>query len=101
MGNREAEKPHKDRCRAVIERRAPAVVQAMAFIASGRALIEVNTDSGNVTLDSIDGKPMRDPEFPDRKMGLAGAWPLYHGGLIDQYGVPTQAGLTWLSEATA
>jgi len=92
---------HKERCVSVIERRAPAVVEALAFIASGRALIEVNTDSGNVTLDSIDGKPFRDPEFPERKVGLAGAWPLYHGGLIDQYGLPTQAGLEWLAEGEA
>lgn len=89
---------HMERCAAAIERRAPAVVEAMSFIASGRAIIEVNTDSGDVTLDSIDGKPVRDPEFPKQKMGLAGSWPLYHGGLIDQYGLPTKAGLDWLSE---
>ncbi|MDO9334987.1 MAG: hypothetical protein Q7T61_01170 [Caulobacter sp.] len=91
----------KERCDAAIERRAPAVVEALALIASGRVLIEVNTVSGNVVLESLDGKPVRDPEFRDRKMGLAGAWPLYHGGLIDQYGLPTQAGIDWLSEGVS
>jgi hypothetical protein len=74
----------------------PAPRDALALIASGRVLIEVAED-GSVTLDQLDGQPIRDPEFPDRKMGLAGSWPLLKAGMIDRYGLVTDAGRALLA----
>lgn len=70
----------------------PGPIDALKLIASGRAIIEISRDGRDVVLDSIDGKPVRDPDFPERKMGLAGAWPLYRAGMIDRFGLLTAAG---------
>lgn len=70
----------------------PAPLDALRLIASGRVLVEVTHDGRDVLIDSLDGRPVRDPEFPDRKMGLSGAWPLYRAGMIDRFGLVTDAG---------
>lgn len=78
------------RCKEAM--RKPAPMQALQLIASGRVVIEVARGGRDVRIDELDGRPIRDPEHPDRKMGLAGAWALYGAGMIDQYGVITPAG---------
>jgi len=75
----------------------PAPMEALRLIASGRVIIEVTQDGRDVMIDSYDGKPIRDPDFPDRKMGLSGAWPLYRAGMIDRFGLVTDAGRATLS----
>lgn len=79
--------------------RKPAPLRALALIASGRVVIEISPDGRNVLLDEYDGQRFRDPEHPDRKMGLAGAWPLFGAGMIDRFGVVTPAGLATLAAA--
>lgn len=78
----------------------PSPLQALATIASGRVLIELSKDRRNVCIIALDGKRVRDPDYPNdpsRKIGLAGAWPLYRAGMIDEYGVITPAGLALLN----
>ncbi|WP_147048114.1 hypothetical protein [Methylobacterium gnaphalii] len=75
----------------------PAPMQALRLIASGRVIIEV-TPEGDILIDRFDGKRVRDPDHPDCKMGLAGAWPLLAAGMIDEFGVITEAGRLALSE---
>ncbi|MRI54880.1 hypothetical protein D8770_13055 [Methylobacterium sp. DB1607] len=76
----------------------PAPIRALRLIASGRAIIEV-TASGDVLMDRFDGKRVRDPDHPDCKMGLAGAWPPLHAGMIDRFGVITDAGRALIAQA--
>lgn len=75
----------------------PAPLRALALIASGRVVIEISPDGRNVLLDEYDGQRFRDPEHPERKMGLAGAWPLLGAGMIDRFGVVTAAGRATLA----
>lgn len=89
---------HVQHCKAAMQK--PAPIQALRLIASGRAIIEVAPD-GDVLIDCFDGKRVRDPDHPDCKMGLAGAWPLYAAGMIDQFGVITDAGRATLKEQEA
>ncbi|CAO4133488.1 hypothetical protein [Methylorubrum extorquens] len=86
---------HISRCKEAMSK--PAPIQALRLIASGRASIEV-TASGDVLMDRFDGKRVRDPDHPDCKMGLAGAWPLLHAGMIDRFGVVTDAGRALLAQ---
>lgn len=79
-----------ERCKAAMSK--PAPLEALRLIASGRVLIELSHDGRDVFLDSIDGMLVRDPENPGGKLGLAGSWPLYRAGMIDQFGVVTPAG---------
>lgn len=92
-----------DRCREAVTK--PACVQALALIASGRAIIELSPDRrGNVVIVELDGEQVRDPDYPDdpsRQCGLSGSWPLYGAGLIDVFGVVTPAGWKLLAEASA
>ncbi|GEP11702.1 hypothetical protein MMMDOFMJ_1707 [Methylobacterium gnaphalii] len=83
------------RCKAAMSK--PAPMQALRLIASGRVIIEV-TPEGDILIDRFDGKRVRDPDHPDCKMGLAGAWPLLAAGMIDEFGVITEAGRLALSE---
>lgn len=85
------------RCQEAMAKPAPLV--ALGLIASGRVIIELSGDGRDVLVDAFDGQPVRDPDYPDRKMMLAGAWPLYRAGMIDDFGVPTQAGRTLLANS--
>lgn len=75
-----------ERCRAAMSK--PAPLEALALIASGRLVFEIDA-SGDIIIDTLDGKILRDN---GRKMGLSGAWPLYRAGMIDQFGLLTDAG---------
>ncbi|WJS87277.1 hypothetical protein [Paracoccus sp. TOH] len=79
-----------DHCKAAMSK--PAPLEALKLIASGRAIVELTPDRRDLYIDSLDGRPVRDPEFPDRKMLLSGAWPLYRAGMIDEFGLVTPAG---------
>ncbi|MDF2994520.1 MAG: hypothetical protein K0R27_157 [Xanthobacteraceae bacterium] len=75
----------------------PAPLAALELIASGRVLIEVTRD-GDVAIDRFDGRVVRDDEHPGEKMRLAGGWPLYKAGMIDDFGLVTDAGRAALAE---
>lgn len=77
------------RCHAAMSK--PGPIDALRLIASGRVVIEVRAD-GNCYLDMMDGRKVRDPDHPESLMPIAGAWPLLTAGMIDQFGVITQAG---------
>lgn len=82
-----------ERCKAAMSK--PAPLDALRLIASGRVEIEVYGPNYDVHIVMLDGERLRDPDHPNdpsRKMGLAGAWPLYRAGMIDQFGVVTKAG---------
>ncbi|MCY0148301.1 hypothetical protein OEG84_11415 [Hoeflea sp. G2-23] len=79
----------------------PAPVGALRLIASGRAVVSLSKDGRDVLMEEIDGRKVRDPDHPDQKMGLAGAWPLFRAGMIDQFGVVTEAGRAVLETATS
>lgn len=82
-----------ERCRAAMAKPAPR--EALALIASGRLVFEIDK-SGDIMIDTLDGIEVRDPDT-GRKMGLAGAWPLHRAGMIDQFGRVTDAGRDFLS----
>lgn len=86
-----------EHCKASMSKPAPQ--QALALIASGRLVVELSDDRRNVILDSIDGRKVRDEDYPgeDRKCGLSGAWPLYRAGMIDTFGVVTPEGRAFLA----
>lgn len=75
-----------DRCKAAMEKAAPR--EALAFINSGRVVVELGADF-DVYLDRIDGMQIRDHGY---KMPIAGAWPLYRAGMIDDACQITEAG---------
>jgi hypothetical protein len=83
------------RCVAAMSKPAPR--DALALIASGRVTVEVRSD-GDCYLDTLNGKRVRDPGHPDMMMPIAGAWPLFRAGMIDQFGVVTDAGRALLAE---
>jgi hypothetical protein len=70
----------------------PAARGTLELIGSGRAVIEVDHKAHCGRVDTIDGVTIRDPEFPDRKMLLPGVWTLFQAGLIDAFGLITEAG---------
>lgn len=70
----------------------PAPRQALELIASGRIIVSLSKDRREVYVETYNGELVRDPDFPDRKMGMAGAWPLFRAGMIDQFGCITQKG---------
>lgn len=70
----------------------PAPIRALELIASGEALVSLSKDGRVVYIETYRGKRISDPDFPERKMALSGAWPLYRAGMIDQYGCVTKAG---------
>lgn len=88
-----------EQCRAAMMK--PAPLDALRLIASGRVLIELTKDKRDVYIDSLDGRPVRDPDFPDRKMLLSGAWPLFRAGMIDSFGIITDEGRSRLSQLGA
>lgn len=91
-----------ERCKEAMSK--PAPMGALRLIASGRAVIELASNRRDVLVSTIDGKPVRDPDYPDdpsRRMGLAGAWPLYRAGMIDQFGCVTEAGRELLARTPA
>lgn len=84
------------RCKDAMSK--PAPIRALALIASGRVIVEVAQGGRDVLIDTLDGKGIRDNDHPDCKMGLAGAWPLYGAGMIDQFGIVTDLGRAALTE---
>jgi hypothetical protein len=70
----------------------PAVLDTLALLCQGRAIIEVSHDGECGYLDILDGKAVRDPDHPDRKLVMPGVWTLYRGGYVDRFGAPTEAG---------
>lgn len=84
------------KCKAAMSK--PGPISALQLIASGRVLVEISRDRRDVLIDSLDGRPVRDPDHPDRKMGIAGAWPLYRAGMIDEFGLVTEAGRAHLAQ---
>ncbi|WP_234053676.1 MULTISPECIES: hypothetical protein [unclassified Xanthobacter] len=79
-----------ERCKAAMSKKGP--LEALRLIASGRVIVELTYDRRDLYVDSLDGRPVRDPDQPDRKMLLSGAWPLYRAGMIDEFGLVTAAG---------
>ncbi|WP_322895204.1 MULTISPECIES: hypothetical protein [unclassified Yoonia] len=79
-------------CQAAMSKPAPR--QALAFLASGRATVEID-QAGYILIDTVDGQSLRDN---GRKMGLSGAWPLLAAGMVDQSGCVTDAGRELLQE---
>lgn len=86
-----------EKCRSAMAK--PAPIEALELIASGRVLIEISPDGRDVLLESLDGRKVRDPDARDRKMGITGAWPLLRAGMIDEFGVITEAGRQKLASA--
>lgn len=78
----------------------PAPLQALRLIASGRAIVEMTEDRRDLYIESIDGETMRDPDHPNRKMLLSGAWPLFRAGMIDQFCMVTAEGRAAISKPT-
>ena len=85
--------------RAKAAMQKPVPLQALAAIASGRAIVSLWPTGRDVWLEEFDGQRVRDPEHPDRKMGFAGAWALFPAGMIDRFGVVTPAGVATLASA--
>jgi len=82
----------------------PAPVNALALIASGRAVIEISKSGRDVLIVELDGRRVRDPDYPDdptRKCGLAGAWALIPAGMLDEFGCLTKAAHDHLDELNA
>ena len=72
----------------------PAPRQALAMIASGRVKVMLGRDL-YVYLDEIDGQKIRDR---GRMMSIAGSWPLYRAGMIDERCAITEAGRALLDQ---
>lgn len=85
------------RCKAAME--LPAPLAALRQLASGRMVVELEGKERDVVIDTIDGRPVRDAE--GRKMGMSGAWPLFRAGMIDEFGVVTEAGHAHLAAKSA
>lgn len=73
----------------------PAVADALELIVSGRVIISLSHAGKCGYLEELDGKKVRDPELPTRKMLYPGAYTLYREGLLDQFGLPTEKGRQW------
>jgi hypothetical protein len=80
------------KCKAAMDK--PSPLQALRAIVSGEVTVTLDRDGRNVTIDTYHGKTFRDADYPgeDRRVGLAGAWPLFRAGLIDEDGSPTSLG---------
>jgi len=85
-----------EKCRSAMDK--PAPIEALKLIASGSVIVELTHDKRDLYLDSVNGRRVRDPEFPNRKMLLSGGWPLYRAGMIDDFCVVTDAGRKVLAE---
>jgi len=85
-----------ERCRAALSKTGPQ--NALLLLASGRITISVSGDI--IYVETLDGCVIRDPEYPDRKMVLAGSWPLRPTECIDKFGCITAAGRTALAQAS-
>lgn len=81
-------------CKEAMVKSAP--VEALQLIASGRAIVEMTADRRDIYIESLDGRVLRDPDHPDRKMLLSGAWPLYRAGMIDEFCLVTPEGYATL-----
>ncbi len=77
---------------AMTEKLPKAVLGTLVAIAHGKAIVEIDFKGKCGHLDSLNGKKVRDPEFPDRKIGMPGVWTLYDGGYIDQFVTLTEKG---------
>lgn len=84
-----------ERCKAAMA--LPAPIKALADIASGAIVVSLTKDGRDCYVEDFNGRPWRDPEFPDRKGLLAGAWPLRRAGMIDDFGCVTEEGRRLLS----
>lgn len=72
----------------------PGPLNALALIASGRAVIEISKSGRDVLIVELDGRRVKDPDYPDdpaRKCGLAGGWALIPAGMLDEFGCLTKA----------
>lgn len=71
----------------------PAPMDALRMVASGRGLFQLTDDRRDILIMEWDGKPIIDPEFPDRRGALlGGGWALYRAGMVDEYCTVTRAG---------
>lgn len=87
-----------ERCKAAMRKPYPRGV--LRLIASGRGLFELTPDRCDVMIVELDGREIRDPDHPEvRGMSMAGAWPLYRAGMIDEFCLVTDAGRRVLQEA--
>lgn len=81
------------RCRAAMKKTGP--LEALRAIAAGRLTVELTPDGRDLYVAEWDGRSVQDPgcsEDPSRRMGLAGGWPLFRAGMIDEFGRITDAG---------
>lgn len=67
----------------------PAVRDTLDAIINGRAVISINHKQKHGYIEEFDGKIIRDPEYPDRKLLMPGVYTLFQAGYLDQFGVPT------------
>lgn len=74
----------------------PAPRQALALLASGRVKVMLGRDL-DVYLDELDGRKIRDR---GHMMAIAGAWPLYQAGMIDERCNITKAGRAILDDGS-
>jgi hypothetical protein len=70
----------------------PAVRTTLQDIASGRMVISLDIKRQCGELESFDGHNYRDPESPERKLLVAGAYTLFVAGYLTQFGTITDAG---------
>lgn len=81
-------------CQAAMSK--PAPIEALMLLASGRVVAHISDDGRQVFLDTLDGQKIRDR---GHKMSIAGAWPLYIAGMIDENCALTDAGHATLASA--
>lgn len=72
----------------------PAPAEALELLASGCVVAQLSADGKDVLLDTIHGKAVRDR---GRMLAIAGAWPLYRAGMIDETCAITEAGRAFLA----
>lgn len=96
MGDRKYTEEEIARCREAMSKKGPQ--EALRLIASGRVIIDLTADGRDIYVESFDGRKVRDPDFPDRRMTMAGGWPLFIAGMIDEFGIITAAGRKALAE---
>lgn len=77
------------RCQAAMMK--PGPLDALRLIASGRVVGYLDKNMEDFYVDTIDGRKVRDPDS-GRAMALAGSWPLFRAGMIDDFGAVTEAG---------
>ena len=67
----------------------PAVLATLDLIVTGRVIVSINHKQKFGYIEEFEGKVIRDPEFPDRKMLMPGVYTLFVEGCLDQFGLPT------------